>query len=642
MSATLDDGLRAGVLTRFDVRFARGLGELGDESSEAVLLGAALAARGVLQGHVCLDVGAASERLLSDLAGGEASEAEASDEASAARLPSRATWLAALRESSLVGDGASVSPLVLDDAGRLYLRRYWLHQRALAESLARRVKPADDVAPEVLRDGLVRLFAESKDNPDWQRVAAAAAVLRRFAVISGGPGTGKTTTVVRVLALLVEQALARGDEPPRIVMVAPTGKAAARLVESIKQQRARLDVSEEVRAAIPEEASTIHRCLGVIHGSATRFRHNETRPLVADVLIVDEASMVDLALMRRLLDATPEDARVLLLGDKDQLASVEAGSVLGDICGDAEDAPVSAAEHTADFAARVHALTGDELPPAEREDLPELADGVILLRKSHRYGGAGPIGGLARAINEQRADDALALLDEPAPEEADRWIRWVRPSKEERGLPSALRTMALTRYAAAMRAETAEEKLRRFGEFRILCAHRRGPLGAERVNADLEASLVAREIVSGGGALYDGRPVMVKANDYDVGLYNGDIGVLMQEPEGEWRACFVGADGEERRLAPSRLPPHETVFAMTVHKSQGSEFDEVLVILPPMPSPVLTRELLYTAVTRARARVTLLGREDVLRAAIEHRVQRASGLRDLLWRSGAQPVVTDS
>ena len=649
-------GLREdGVLGPLDVHFAHTLGRLAHEERPLVLLAAALASRHVGLGHVCLDlrVLAATPQLASD--GGEP--------VTEIHWPDPERWLDQLRSSPLVDSAVSGEerrPLVLDDAGRLYLRRYFEHEDGLARAILARAAQEDasldDAALETALDrlfpppggvasgaasgaptaGARRIAVKPKPAPagqltlgfgsgepvasspqappapaaattsapgtaevDMQRVAARTAATRRLCVISGGPGTGKTSTVVKILALLVEQRAKGNDRPLRALLLAPTGKAAMRLSEAIQRAKSTLACSDAIRAAIPEEASTIHRALGSIDGSSTRFRHDRLHPLRADVVLVDEASMVDLALMNRLVDAVPDTARLILLGDKDQLASVEAGAVLGELCGSAS-------------ARRAH-------------DAP-LATSIVELTRSYRYAMGSGIEALARAINAGDAAGALAILDDARFPDVER----ITPSSEG-ALSDALRAAALAGFRPYLDESDPQAQLRALERFRILCSHRHGPYGVGAANADVEALLAAEGVIERrAGATYRGRPIIVTRNDYQLQLFNGDVGVIVHQ--GDRRlAFFLAADGTPRLLSPARLPPHETVFAMTVHKSQGSEFDRVAVLLGDRSSPLLTRELLYTAVTRARRAVRLHATAEVLMDAIARPIERASGLRDALW-----------
>ncbi len=619
MTATVDSLRAAGLLSPLDEHFARAMGRIAGESRPEVLLATALVSRSVSNGHVCLDLRRAANTAPVDDAGTLlASEA----------WPEFDLWCAALRSSPLIGGPTDVTPLVLDGVDRVYLRRYWEHQAQLAAAIQVRAVETD-APPDRAWVGatLDRLFPPQPRRVgqlDWQRMAALMALQRRFLVISGGPGTGKTFTVVKILALLIEHALHTGQRPPHITLVAPTGKAAARLAESIRRTKPTLQCSETIAQAIPDEAATIHRCLGPIGGSSTRFRHDADNPLVTDVLLVDEASMVDLALMARLLAAVPQHARVLLLGDEDQLASVEAGAVLGDICNSG-----ASRRYSRPLVESVAALTGDRLPlAADASQATGIWDCIVQLTRSYRYDATSGIGSLARAINAGDSDAALAILTSGTHSD----VALVAPAADGR-LGAALHDDVLRGFAPYLRAGKPAEQLRAFEQLRVLCAHRRGWAGVEWVNRQIEAALVAAGLIRDGGHPYVGQPVMVTRNDYQLGLFNGDVGLIVRDPEqaDALVAFFIAPDGTQRMLSPSRLPPHETVFAMSVHKSQGSEFDEVAVLLPEQVSPVVSRELLYTAVTRARRSVTIHSSREVVAHAITHRIERASGLRDMLW-----------
>jgi exodeoxyribonuclease V alpha subunit len=581
----LDDLQSGGVLDAIDVHLARTVGRLAGEQRDEVLLAAALASRAVQRGHVCFDLASIAERPLVDDEG----------EALPLVLPPAPEWIATLRSSALVGDGSAPTPLVLDAAGRLYLHRYHAYQQRLARQIRERAAAPVDVDAALLADGLRRLFPGAPED-DRQRLAAVAAVSHRFAVIAGGPGTGKTTTVAKIVALLQEQALRRGPAA-RVLFVAPTGKAAQRLREAIAASAARLDVSDRVRRAIPDDAATLHRALGWQPRSPTRFRHGPGDPLPADVIVADEASMIDLALLTKLFEAAAPSARVILLGDKDQLASVEAGAVLGDIYqeGDTRRAP--------------------------------LADCLVTLDRSHRYGEHSAIGALARAIVGGDGAAALAVLRHerhmPYGEVA------LHPLDEDAPLAGALGAVVADGFAAYLRAGGIAERLEALGRFRLLCAHRRGPLGSEALNALVEQHLARAGALAQDGLFYEGRPILVTRNDHALELFNGDVGVIAADAAGDRKAWFPGARGP-RAIPVGRLPAHETVFAMTVHKSQGSELDHVALLLPARLSPVLTRELVYTGVSRARARVDLFGSPEVLEQAVARRIERPSGLRDAL------------
>jgi exodeoxyribonuclease V alpha subunit len=497
-------------------------------------------------------------------------------------LPDVGNWRMALQKCGTVGAPGAYTPLVLDQAGRLYLHRCWSYERQVADGILSRcrVPVADEAALEAALD---RYFPVNGAEVDLQRAAARMTLTHRFSVISGGPGTGKTATVARILALLLDQA---GDVRPEIMLAAPTGKAAARLHQSILQAVDRLSLREAIRDGFPCEVRTIHRLLGV--RSRGGFRHNPANPLACNILVVDEASMVDLQLMAGLLEALPPAARVILLGDRNQLASVEAGAVLADICDSAGQAAVP----------------------------------VTHLTKSYRFGSDSGIAAVSRLINDGEGSAALELL------QSGRFpdISW-RTLPSGRAFDEAFAAAVRYGYGAYARAVSPEDALASLNSFRVLSPLRSGPFGIEHLNRQCEASLDP-----GHNLLHAGsrpRPVMITGNNYELGLFNGDVGVAM-ELDSVPAVWFEKPEGGLRHISPLRLPPSEAAFALTVHKSQGSEFDRVLLILPDHLSDVLTSELIYTAVTRARSNIEIWGTEVVFRQAVERRTLRTSGLRDKL------------
>jgi exodeoxyribonuclease V alpha subunit len=579
-------------------------------------------------------------------------------------------------------DGPDDRPLRLIGSW-LYLDRYWREERQVAADLAVRAEHAvAGVDLALLRTGLNRLFPDptgappgkgpaspSGDGPDRQRLAAAAAVLRPLAVVAGGPGTGKTTTVARILALLDEQAEAAGA-PPLVALTAPTGKAAARLVESVHAEAATLDVDDDRRARLlATQASTLHRLLGWQPGNRSRFRHHRGNRLPHDVVVVDETSMVSLSQMAKLVEAVRPEARLVLVGDPQQLASVEAGAVLGDIVGPAADRLLLRPPARAELAEATGETVEADDPPAATA----IGDGIVVLRRVHRFGVG--IAAVADAVRRGDADAAIAALSGghddvtwipldlagPGPAGARRPSTGAdadaggagtrRPSTGADAGRAGRRgpgpevggaaSLALVRKAAvsagtaiaeAARAGDARAALEALGGFRVLCAHRRGPYGVATWSAQVEAWLAsAVPGFAATGAWYVGRPLLVTENDYTLGLYNGDTGVVVATGAERLAAVFERR-GEILEFSPARLSAVETVHVMTIHKSQGSQFDTVAALLPDPDSPILTRELLYTAVTRARRRLLLAGTEDAVRAAVTRPVARSSGLRRWLWR----------
>jgi exodeoxyribonuclease V alpha subunit len=607
----------AGVLSAADVHVALRLARLGGGTSDdpAVLLALALAARAPRLGHVLVD--------LATIRATVAVDTEEPVDLDALPWPDAATWRDGVAACPLVADGEDDPhgdrPLRLVGT-TLYLDRYWREEHAVAAALRRRAgRPAPAVDEALLAAGLRRTA-----GADRARLAAGAAVLGRLAVVAGGPGTGKTTTVARILALLAEQAEAAGDPAPLVALAAPTAKAAARLREAVHEEAATLDVDEATRAWLATvNASTLHRLLGARRGTHSRFRHDAANRLPHDVVIVDETSMVSLTMMSRLLDAVADDARLVLVGDPDQLSSIEAGAVLGDVVGPAATRPTLRPA----AAARLARVAGVEVPAADGGGAaPAIGDGIVVLDHVYRFGGR--IAALADAVRRGDADAAIAALTSTADDRVA-WIP-VDAGEDDTALAPVRDAATATGRAviAAAREGDASTALAALGGFRLLCAHRRGPHGVTTWTAAVERWL-APEIDAAGGRVrdYPGRPLLVTANDYDLNLFNGDTGVLIAQPDGRVAAAFEGP----RLVRPNQLSAVETVYAMTVHKSQGSQFGTAAVIVPPPSSRILTRELLYTAVTRAREHLVVVGTEASIRAALARPAARASGLGARLW-----------
>ncbi|WP_426335974.1 exodeoxyribonuclease V subunit alpha [Pseudoduganella sp. R-31] len=524
-------------------------------------------------------------------------------------------------------------PLVLA-GGRLYLRRYWSDENTVADAVrARTGTDKGGPPPSLVREWLDRLFthATREGGADWQKIACAVATRGGLAVITGGPGTGKTYTVARLLALLFAVEGVHADQL-RVALAAPTGKAAARLKQAI--DGALGDLEQSLGGALPLRelaqrmggARTLHSLLGA-RPETRAFRHNAGNPLDVDVLIVDEASMVHLEMMAALLDALPGGARLVLLGDKDQLASVEAGSVLGDLCHDAQ-----AGGYDAATAAFVVAASGQAIPPEFLGNAGALAQQTVMLRQSRRFGG--PIGQLANAVNHGDADAARAVLRA----DSGGQLHWNEAAQQEDMLRLAVEgyrpflQMVGQGPGAAGHDAWAAGVLAEFEGFRLLCAVREGEWGVSGLNDSIAQRLEQLDLLKRRGDWYVGRPVMVTRNDYATGVYNGDIGLALPDPgrSGSLRVYF-SEGGQVRSVLATRLRNVETAFAMTVHKSQGSEFSHTVLVLPREAPSVLARELVYTGITRARQRFTLLTpNSGVLPDAIRRRTERTSGLRSLL------------
>ncbi|MFV8904068.1 exodeoxyribonuclease V subunit alpha [Serratia fonticola] len=612
MIEILHQALALGALRPLDVQFAQ---VVANDDEPDILLAAACLSSEAGAGHVCLLL----EQLLPEnLFGGRQPEL-ALAAWQACGQPDVANWQQRLTVSPAISDGSTATPMVLQQQ-RLYLQRMWQSEGDVATFIS-----SDSVPQELeeaqLRTILDRLFGEATDEPDWQKIAAAVAATRRIAIISGGPGTGKTTTVAKLLAALVQ--LAAGERL-RIQLAAPTGKAAARLTESLGSASRQLDLTSEQRALFPTEAATLHRLLGA-QPNSQRMRYHRGNPLHLDVLIVDEASMVDLPMMARLIAALPPKARVIFLGDRDQLASVEAGAVLGDICRFAEQG------YSETRAAQLSRLTGCPLQGQPAQAEAAVRDSLCLLRKSYRFDSKSGIGQLALAVNAGDSKRALAALNGSYADVAGYPL--AETEDYQRLLDSCV---AGYRDYLRLVAEGAGAVtiLDAFGRFQLLCALREGPFGVaglnERIESGLQRAGLIRRNPGPAGRWYLGRPVMIGRNDSALGLFNGDIGIALPGEGGELRVHFQLPDGSIKSVQPSRLPAHETAYAMTVHKSQGSEFDHTALVLPNHFLPVLTRELVYTAITRARQRLSLYAVDKVLISAIRTPTQRRSGLAERL------------
>jgi len=620
----------AGVLAAADVHVALRLAALSGDADEHVALAAALAVRGPRLGHVYVD--------LATIRDTATVESEDDVDLTALDWPAVDEWVARLSGTPLVaigeGDDRSAVPLRLVGTA-LYLDRYWREERAVAADLLAFADASPQaIREDVLSEGLGRLFnADAAGDPRAdarQRMAAATAVLRRFAVVAGGPGTGKTTTVARIVALLAEQAAAAGSPAPLVALAAPTAKAAARLQEAVHEEAAKLDVGDAIREQLGElTASTLHRLLGWLPSSHSRFRHNRTNRLPYDVVIVDETSMVSLSMMARLVEAVRPQARLVLVGDPGQLTSIEAGAVLGDIVG-----PTAAGLRMRPAArARLAEVTGEDVPASPSPGDTAVGDGIVVLDRVHRYGEG--IAEIADAIRRGDADAAVTAL--AAGVEGVTWIDTdpaaaadsaaLRPVRE--GAVAAARTV----IDAARRGE-ARRAIATLSTFRVLCAHRRGAHGVATWMERIERWLAnAVPGFAAEGEWYAGRPLLVTENDYGLRLYNGDTGVVVASAGGRVSAAFERRD-EVAEFTPARLGAVETVYAMTIHKSQGSQFGTAAVLLPEPTSQILTRELLYTAVTRAREHLVLVGPEETVRRAVARPVARASGLQWRLWGTG--------
>ena len=596
---------QAGALRALDDALARTLRRLDPSTPDEVLAAAALASLAVANGHAGFDPAAPRQLVDAEIA-----------------WPDADAWMQALAASRFVATPASSSeeaeaaPLVLEH-GLLYLRRYREYERRLALQL-RRI--AASVVPETALERVAPLFATlfpAAHEGDHQARAAALALRRALLLVTGGPGTGKTTTIAKLLAVRIAQANASQQPTLRIALAAPTGRAADRMADSLRRavaQMAAHGIEAAWLDALPAQASTLHRLLGTIPDSP-RFRHHADHPLPFDIVVVDEASMVDLPLMCKLVEAVADGAQLILLGDPDQLPSVEAGDVLAAILHAAGAGDALAP----DDARALHALLGDAPHDAE-------ADGLhghrVHLIRGYRQSEALDLAPLAEAVRGGDAEAALALLRNGELSNVHFHEGIDDPLQARPGLLAHWRGLAAAGDPALA--------LQQASRLRLLTALREGPQGARGLNARIEAALSGRRI-GAPPAWFPGRLLLITENSYRHGLFNGDVGICLADAAGTPLAWFPGSDGV-RAFHPAALPAHESAFAMTVHKAQGSEFDEVWLQLPRQDARVLSRELVYTGLTRARTALHLAGSEAVIRAALARHASRVSGLG---WRLGA-------
>ena len=598
-----------------DVAFANMLSRLAADDPPGVRFAALLASRSAGDGHVCVDLHrwAGLEIHLSN------------GQPSGQYLPGFDDWLDQLNSSPVVAGNEGNRPLVCDPKGRVYLQRLYQHEQRLAVSLGARATAIDSAFllahQNKLGDLLDRYFIDPAlgASVNWQKVAAVVALAKKLCIISGGPGTGKTTTIAKILGVLLEF---RPDHHRRIHLCAPTGKAAAHLGEALTQVCRSFPFPKAVRTQLTMlDPCTIHRLIK-LRPRGRGCGYNEDNPLPTDVVVVDEASMVDLVLMSRLVRAVPPHARLIVLGDKDQLASVDAGAVFGDMCQAA-----SAGRYSKQMADLIVSLVGmdPEAIDTERSPGSEIIDCAVVLKHNYRFEAQKGIGALTQAIND--GDQAQVKR------ELKRGIKdslyWEQFSSRLQ-FNKLLAAYALRGYEFYLASDDPGEALSRFNHFMILSALASGPTGVDQINHFVHALLSKNHLIAHDLTWYRGRPVMVTRNDYRIGLFNGDTGLTWPDASGRLRVWFQSESGELRALSPQRLPEHQTVFAMTVHKSQGSEFDQVLLILPNQETSVISRELLYTGCSRGRESVILMANDSAIDLAIARKMGRVSGLSEAL------------
>lgn len=645
MKTFLKSAQQHGELRLFDRQFARHLTELNGAEVPELLLASALTSYGISRGDTCLVLDTVAKSSLytnPDL------------RVVRQKVPPVEKWRKVLlkqkvvttppeasqtdvgsEESETDSAGSSdppIAPLILDSDNRLYLARYWSLEQSLVASVNRLLERDVPEIDKTKLGGVLSALFDSTEEPDWQKAAVANSVLSNLSVITGGPGTGKTYTVTALLAALLDQ----GVEARKIALAAPTGKASTRLTQSIRNNLSGL----LQKLNLPEasfESVTLHKLIGMRPGRV-RPMHNKDAPLLHDVVIIDEASMIDLPLMARTFEALSDNARIVLIGDKDQLHSVESGMVLGDICGGRSRAELSQK--------RCEELTGIGVggtPPCAKPG-GKIADHIIYLDKSHRVLDDGGISALANAVNEGNVESAFDLLA------SEKRPGLVLMPQIPTSLDSVLRDHVLPACREYIAADSPAEALLKMTDTGVLCALRHGPSGALKINSLVEKLLADEGLCDANAQYYHGQPIMVTENSNPQRLYNGDHGLVLADDNGSFAVHFAteGTTTEARAISPNRLPKHENFYAMTIHKSQGSEYSTVVVVLPETDSPILNRELLYTAITRARSRVIVIANEAQLRTCIEKRSVRQSGLRDKFWHElaldelAAETLLTDS
>ena len=524
----------------------------------------------------------------------------------------------ALLKTKVVGNTEEVKPLILEQ-GYLYLYRYWCYQQHLAEQIMARLQgESEAIDPDWGKQRLAYYFSQdeggSNNDINWQQTAAALALNTRLLIISGGPGTGKTTTITRILALLIEQNMQAKQPALRFSLAAPTGKAAMRMSEAIRDSMVREGdrLSKEITQQLPQESSTIHRLLGYIPNSTT-FRFNKNNTLATDVVIVDEASMIDLALMSKLFEAIPVHAKVILLGDKDQLSSVETGSVFSDLCASANN------QYSEEIQRYLQALTGKDVSLTADKAPSAIDNHIVCLRKSWRFDEHSGIGKLSTAVNKGDMPSSVDILENTNYPDVKR--------VQSAELKRKQLTDSWEPYLHAIKSKAElGELFNIFNHFRILTALRRGMNGCVYLNKHVEKQLSQQNKLNTWKRWYHGRPIMITQNSYRTGLFNGDIGITLIDEQGQAKVWFQSKEGV-KAFSPVRLPQHETAWATTIHKSQGSEFEKVLMILPTEDTAVLTRQLIYTGITRAKQQLVLVAHKHVLKLGIERETPQATQIQ---------------
>ena len=601
MKLILQSLARLGSISYLSYYFAEFIAEqAGEDIDSLVALSAALVSEANQQGNVCV--------LLDDYSKQPLFQCESLNSGDLPRVESIKHWRDTLLNCNCFGQPGDLTPLIFED-GRLYLYRYWFYETQVAEHIQQRLHSPVEFDSHQLNQQIDQLYSELND----QKRAVAIATSQRFVVISGGPGTGKTTTIINILAVLLSQ-----NKETRIALAAPTGKAAARMIDSIQENIDSSLMPADVSNLIPDQASTIHRLLGY---NQQGFRYSQQHQLPLDCVIIDEASMIDLTLMYRLLDALPQQARVILLGDRDQLASVAAGNVLGDITGNRFTVHYSIEQND-----RLQSILGETVEQNPSSSI-SIADSIALLNKSYRFAAAGDISQLATLVNRGQASAVRDCLAS-----GDSHLNWI-PGNDKAPDLTVLDNI-LRDYEAVTTSDDLATAFEAFERNRVLCAVHSGAFGVDEINQRITDIMLSRGLID-NNSNFRGKPLLITRNDYELDLFNGDIGLLWWDENGQLVAWFRDGKLGFRRLPIASLPEHLCAWAMTAHKSQGSEFDTVTLILPPETQQLsLSRELLYTGITRAKQRLTLISSADMLDYACQTPSHRQSGLATKLgWKT---------
>jgi len=608
---SIDDIKSTGCFDDIDIHMADFLSSISGERSPSFYLICSFLSNRLSSGDLCLFLDEIAEKPLSSFF--EDNEIDISK----IIFPSLDEIINLLKRNGIAGGEGDYLPLILDSKKRLYFHKYYSYENLLSESinglLNNKILP-----PNIsdVKETFVLLFPRPQSpEVDWQSVAAYSALSGGITVVSGGPGTGKTSTVVKILALIAESKIKRG-EGVSISLSAPTGKAAARLREAVNSAITDLPVSAETKKLIPTETFTIHRLLGSVNDSH-KFKHNKENPLIHDVVVVDECSMVDIVLMLRLVQALKPGAQLILLGDKYQLSSVEGGAVFSDVCGSAEGIYSKDFIDLGNKFFNINIRANSSSGPISR-----MNDALIMLNKSYRFGSKSGIGVLAEFIKKGDLSGVFEILEDTRYPD----IKFIdTPSLKELG--DIYRETILTNIKDN-NVSTTDKIFSLINNLTILTATKRGKFGADGMNSMAEEILYRLGIIEPVERFYHGRPVMILRNDYALSLFNGDMGIASNMNE----VLFKEADENLRAIHPSRLPEHETAYATTIHKSQGSEFNNVLIVLPDKWNMAMTRELLYTAVTRAKEGVMIAADRDIIKEMVLTPTKRMSGLKDKLWK----------